>query len=575
MFERAHDERTHREVVQKRANVVGVERRSRSRRRRLRALDELARACASRAASRVAQQRRELGSRRAATTASSSSAGRSSRGARSAVAELSRARRAASRPRACCEQRVDLDAGAGADRVEQQLGLAAVVGVDRTGREAGGAGDVLDPGAVVALRDEHLDRGGDEPVPGRERRWARPSAMPHDNGHYRALATTSREIRERCDRDTAAGDPRRRARPRPPRIAGAVVGDADDARRATLSEITGADVWLKFENLQFTASFKERGALNFLSHSPTPTRAAASWPRRPATTRRASPTTPTCSASRRRSSCRPTRRSPRSPAPSIHGADVVLAGDDFAGALTAALEIARRAPARRSCPRSTTRSIIAGQGTVGLEIARRGARPRHDRRARRRRRSRSSGIAVAAKALAPDIDDRRRRSRGLPGHGARARPARPAPQPEPTIAEGIAVDEPRRRSPREIVERARRRPARRHRTAHRSGDRARRPRSRRPCRRRGRRRARGARRVPGALPRPATSASCSPAATSISACSSSVAAAGAGPLGPPRPAAIEVTDRPGVLAAVADIDRRLQRGNIVDVAHRRDLPASR
>ena len=28
----------------------------------------------------------------------------------------------------------------------------------------------------------------------------------------------------------------------------------------TLSEITGADVWAKFENLQFTASFKERGA---------------------------------------------------------------------------------------------------------------------------------------------------------------------------------------------------------------------------------------------------------------------------------------------------------------------------
>jgi len=33
----------------------------------------------------------------------------------------------------------------------------------------------------------------------------------------------------------------------------------------TLSEITGADIWLKFENLQFTATFKERGALNRLS----------------------------------------------------------------------------------------------------------------------------------------------------------------------------------------------------------------------------------------------------------------------------------------------------------------------
>ena len=32
----------------------------------------------------------------------------------------------------------------------------------------------------------------------------------------------------------------------------------------TLSEITGAEVWVKFENLQFTASYKERGALNKL-----------------------------------------------------------------------------------------------------------------------------------------------------------------------------------------------------------------------------------------------------------------------------------------------------------------------
>jgi threonine dehydratase len=35
-------------------------------------------------------------------------------------------------------------------------------------------------------------------------------------------------------------------------------------RSRTLSRITGADVWVKFENLQFTASYKERGALNRL-----------------------------------------------------------------------------------------------------------------------------------------------------------------------------------------------------------------------------------------------------------------------------------------------------------------------
>src|SRR5690349_14265298 len=43
-------------------------------------------------------------------------------------------------------------------------------------------------------------------------------------------------------------------------IAGAVVTTPCLPSR-TLSEITGAEVYLKFENHQFTASFKERGAL--------------------------------------------------------------------------------------------------------------------------------------------------------------------------------------------------------------------------------------------------------------------------------------------------------------------------
>ncbi|PLK25506.1 threonine ammonia-lyase [Novosphingobium sp. TH158] len=47
------------------------------------------------------------------------------------------------------------------------------------------------------------------------------------------------------------------------RIAGAVVRTSTDYSR-TLSAIAGCDVWLKFENLQFTAAYKERGALNAL-----------------------------------------------------------------------------------------------------------------------------------------------------------------------------------------------------------------------------------------------------------------------------------------------------------------------
>ena len=49
------------------------------------------------------------------------------------------------------------------------------------------------------------------------------------------------------------------------RIEGAVV-KTPMMHSITLSEITGAEIWLKFENLQFTAAYKERGALNALLH---------------------------------------------------------------------------------------------------------------------------------------------------------------------------------------------------------------------------------------------------------------------------------------------------------------------
>ena len=47
------------------------------------------------------------------------------------------------------------------------------------------------------------------------------------------------------------------------RIRGAVVRTPTMYSK-TLSDISGADIWLKFENLQFTAAYKERGALNAL-----------------------------------------------------------------------------------------------------------------------------------------------------------------------------------------------------------------------------------------------------------------------------------------------------------------------
>jgi threonine dehydratase len=50
--------------------------------------------------------------------------------------------------------------------------------------------------------------------------------------------------------------------------AGRIAGHVERTpcrRSRTLSEITGAEVWVKFENQQFTASYKERGALNRLT----------------------------------------------------------------------------------------------------------------------------------------------------------------------------------------------------------------------------------------------------------------------------------------------------------------------
>jgi threonine dehydratase len=55
------------------------------------------------------------------------------------------------------------------------------------------------------------------------------------------------------------------------RIEGAVI-HTPTLRSRTLSEIAGCEVFLKFENLQYTASFKERGALNRLLSLPAEAR---------------------------------------------------------------------------------------------------------------------------------------------------------------------------------------------------------------------------------------------------------------------------------------------------------------
>src|SRR5512137_3026310 len=135
----------------------------------------------------------------------------------------------------------------------------------------------------------------------------------------------------------------------------------------TLSQITGAEVYLKFENLQFTSSFKERGALNKLATLTPEQRArgviavsAGNHAQGVAyhAQRLGIPAvivmprfTPTVKIERTRG----------------FGAEVILTGDSF--------EDARAEAARLAAERSLTMvhpyddaDVIAGQGTVALEM---------------------------------------------------------------------------------------------------------------------------------------------------------------------------------------------------------------
>src|SRR5687768_11192622 len=149
------------------------------------------------------------------------------------------------------------------------------------------------------------------------------------------------------------------------RIEGAVVRTPTMLSR-TLSELTGATVYLKFENLQFTASFKERGALNKLLLMDPARRAkgviAASAGNHaqglayhakrlgvPATI--VMPTsTPTIKVMQTEG----------------HGARIVLHGDMFDDAYSRALEIAA-AEQLTMVHAFDDHQIMAGQGTVALE----------------------------------------------------------------------------------------------------------------------------------------------------------------------------------------------------------------
>ncbi len=150
------------------------------------------------------------------------------------------------------------------------------------------------------------------------------------------------------------------------RIAGAVEHTPCVESR-TLSRLTGARVFLKFENLQFTASFKERGALNkLLSLSADERRrgviamSAGNHAQAVAyhAARLAIPAVIVMPRGSPNTKVKNTQ---------VHGAEVVLEGDSLHEAAQHAFERARRDNLVFVHPYEDA-LVIAGQGTIGLEL---------------------------------------------------------------------------------------------------------------------------------------------------------------------------------------------------------------
>ena len=206
----------------------------------------------------------------------------------------------------------------------------------------------------------------------------------------------------------------------------------------TLSHITGAEVWVKFENQQFTAAFKERGALNKLSKltddqkqrgviaasAGNHSQGVAYHARRlgiPATIVMAK-TTPFSKVEHTRS----------------HGARVLLEGLIFDEAKQYAMEVCERDNLTFLHPFDDP-DIIAGQGTIALEML--AAQPDLDTLVVPiGGGGLISGIAIAAKALKPDIQIIGVEAAMYPCMHAALRGETPKTGGA-TIAEGIAVKE--------------------------------------------------------------------------------------------------------------------------------------
>ena len=207
----------------------------------------------------------------------------------------------------------------------------------------------------------------------------------------------------------------------------------------TLSQLTGASVYVKFENLQFTAAYKERGALNKLLLMDESTRA------RGVIAASAGNHSQALAYHGARLGVPVTIVMPK-PTPSIkimqteaHGATIVLHGEMFDEAYEHARKLEKERGLTFVHPFDDP-EIIAGQGTVALELLEQvpdldalvvpigGG-------------GLISGMGIAAKALKPGIELIGAQAELYPSMYCRIS-GNELPSSGDTIAEGIAVKAP-------------------------------------------------------------------------------------------------------------------------------------
>jgi threonine dehydratase len=221
-------------------------------------------------------------------------------------------------------------------------------------------------------------------------------------------------------------------------IAGSVV-ETPCLHSRTLSEITGAQIYLKFENHQFTAAFKERGALNKLLSLTAEQRA------RGVIAASAGNHAQGVAYHARRLGIPSVIVMPRyTPGVKVRhtrafGAEVVLHGEVFDEARAHAFELAEQRGLTMVHPYDDEK-VIAGQGTIALEML--AAHPALDVLVVPiGGGGLISGIAVAAKSLKPQIEVIGVQTQRFPSMYCALKGTEPQ-FGATTIADGIAVKQP-------------------------------------------------------------------------------------------------------------------------------------